>query len=398
MRPTKALGLRLTSATVGITYLFPTAACAQPETEEKSKPAITLEAVYTADLWQNTRGGLRRDNVYLDNLDLVATVDAEQALGLAGTNITVSGLYNNRNTLSDTIIGDAQVICNIDTDGSLRLYEAWVEHDFGSGAIKGGLIDLNSEFDVNETGALFVSSSHGIGPDFSQIGDNGPSIFPIPGLAALAKVNVSSKFKLRAGIFEGIPGDVDRPRRTAVRLDRNEGHLLVGEAEWQPWQDARIVLGFRRLSSRDANLSDPSSGPRRAQIGGHALIEGPIAQVGEGTLRGFARIGLADPDAHDIAQFFGAGMAFSGPLLGGEQHREQLGLAIGVIRNSTRFSLEQAVVGSPVDRREAAIELTYRIQATPWLALQPDVQYIVNPGTNPTLRDALAVGLRLELS
>jgi porin len=152
------------------------------------------------------------------------------------------------------------------------------------------------------------------------------------------------------------------------------------------------------LSSRDADPLDPASTPRKEQFGGYALIEGPIATVGTGTIRGFARLGFADPDAHDIAQFSGAGLVYSGPILGSEKQQEQLGMAVGLIRNSEPFRLDQAAAGSAVDRHEAAIELTYRVQATPWLALQPDVQYIINPGTNPALKNALAVGLRLEVS
>jgi porin len=33
-----------------------------------------------------------------------------------------------------------------------------------------------------------------------------------------------------------------------------------------------------------------------------------------------------------------------------------------------------------------------------WLTLQPDLQYIVNPGLEPALRDAMVLGLRFELA
>ncbi|MDY6947997.1 MAG: carbohydrate porin, partial [Pseudomonadota bacterium] len=52
---------------------------------------------------------------------------------------------------------------------------------------------------------------------------------------------------------------------------------------------------------------------------------------------------------------------------------------------------------STLERHESAIELTYRVQARSWLALQPDLQYIINPGTDPALEDAWVVGLRFEL-
>jgi porin len=51
-----------------------------------------------------------------------------------------------------------------------------------------------------------------------------------------------------------------------------------------------------------------------------------------------------------------------------------------------------------VDDAEVAIELSYRAQITPWLALQPDLQYIVNPGFDGSVDDALAIGVRAEIA
>jgi porin len=34
----------------------------------------------------------------------------------------------------------------------------------------------------------------------------------------------------------------------------------------------------------------------------------------------------------------------------------------------------------PARGTEELLELTYQAQATPWLQLQPDIQYVINPG------------------
>jgi len=49
------------------------------------------------------------------------------------------------------------------------------------------------------------------------------------------------------------------------------------------------------------------------------------------------------------------------------------------------------------DSRETSIELTYRAPITGWLTLQPDIQYIINPGLDPALDNALVISLRFEL-
>jgi len=47
---------------------------------------------------------------------------------------------------------------------------------------------------------------------------------------------------------------------------------------------------------------------------------------------------------------------------------------------------------------ETALEITYRAKITPWLAIQPTVQRIVNPGHDPALGDALIAGARFEIA
>ena len=357
-----------------------------------------IEATYTGDVWRNVSGGLRRDGTYLDNIDVIATLDAERAFDWSGTTILVSGLHNNRSTLSDRIVGDIQTVSNIDTDGATRLYEAWIERVFDAGAMKLGLMDLNSELDVNETGALFVNSSHGIGPDFSQVGENGPAIFPITGLGLLTRVNFGERAELRTAIFEGTVGDVDHPRRTTVDVESDEGTLIVAELTFRPTAESRSILGLWRHNGRTSDLEDPELQHRDDSLGLYALAEGTLIHAGEHALNGFVRLGFADADVHQIARYQGAGLVWSGPLLAGSEREEQLGLAVAVITNGNTFRRVQAELGSNFERHETAIELTYRVQALPWLALQPDVHYILNPGTDPALDNAWVVGLRFELS
>ena len=58
-----------------------------------------------------------------------------------------------------------------------------------------------------------------------------------------------------------------------------------------------------------------------------------------------------------------------------------------------RAYLERRVKGV-----EVALEGTYLIQLTPWLAMQPDVQYVLHPNTDPAISNALVAVLRFELS
>ena len=389
----RTVGVSALAAAIGWPIL---AAGSEMQTPDASPFAV--EAAYTGEAWRNVSGGLRRDGTYLDNIDVIATLDADRAFGWNGTTILVSALHNNRSTLSDRIVGDTQAVSNIDTDGATRLYEAWVERVFDSGAMKLGLIDLNSEFDVNETGALFVNSSHGIGPDFSQIGENGPAIFPITGFGLVTRLDFSERTALRVAAFEATVGDPNHPRRTTLDLETDEGALLVAELTFRPTESSRSMVGVWRHDGRTTDLADPEFQHKDESVGLYALAEGTLLRTGEHALSGFIRLGFADAHVHQIARYQGAGLVWSGPLFAGSEREEQLGIALASITNGNTFRRVQAELGSDFERQETAIELTYRVQALPWLALQPDVQYVINPGTDPTLDNAWVVGLRFELS
>jgi porin len=51
-----------------------------------------------------------------------------------------------------------------------------------------------------------------------------------------------------------------------------------------------------------------------------------------------------------------------------------------------------------VQRYELALEWTYMIQVAPWLQVQPDIQYIINPGGTGRIKDPLVLGFQLVLS
>ncbi len=90
------------------------------------------------------------------------------------------------------------------------------------------------------------------------------------------------------------------------------------------------------------------------------------------------------------------GLVFSGlfPAL----ENDELGLAVAVARNGSHFLDLQRQDVVPVTGTETTLELTYLLQIGKHLALQPDVQYVMRPGTDPMRKNALAAALRFELS
>ncbi len=364
-------------------------------------PALVLDAAYTGEIWGNTRGGLRRDARYLDNLDLQATLDAEAAFGWTGASFFVYGLYDNGRPFSDGVVGDAQVVSNIETGvRAIRLYEAWWEQKIGDSSLRLGLYDLNSEFDAGELRGLFINSAHGIGPDYSQSGLNGPSIFPSTSLALRVDHHFTPEWFVRAAVLDAVPNDPDHPARTTIRLG-NDGALLAAEAGYHDGP-AQYYAGYWRYTESFDELArtDDDGDPRsnRSNQGAYLMASAPlIREPGDESqgLAAFARWGIANARINPFSQHVSAGITYTGPIPG--RNEDVLGIAVASALNGDTIRHLQSSLDEPVDRHETNLELTYRAPITDWLTLQPDVQWIVNPGTNRSLENAIAIGLRFEL-
>jgi len=353
------------------------------------------QAVYTGEVMRNVDGGLRRATRYLDNLDLTAAYQTEWFGEQA--DVFVYGLYNNAATFSENVVGDLQTISNIDNSQNFRLYEAWVAQHFasGRGSLKAGLIDLNAEFDAIDTGALFILSSHGIAPDFSQSGENGPSIFPVTSLAARIDYTLNARWLLRAGVFDAVPGDPAHPARNAISL--NDGALWVAEANRTGSGGTRVAVGAWGYTVGSERLLAPGDARDRNR-GVYAFVDAPLLrEAGDDAqgLNGFVRVGAARESVNQTGRYLGVGLVYTGLLAG--RDADQLGLALASAFNGKDFKRARRAAGLPVDTGEFNLELSYRMPLTEWLTLQPDLQYVINTGALGELKNALVAGLRFEI-
>jgi len=369
---------------------------ARPQLTEADGGPIDLSVVYTFDVWRNASGGRRRGWRYLDNLDVILAVDAERAFGWNGTTIFIYGLYNNGSSLTDELVGDLQTVSNIDAGAqAARLYEAWVEQRFASdrASVKVGLYDLNSEFDTNNSNALFINSSHGIGPDLSQTGRNGPSIFPVTALAVRADYRLGDAWLVRAAVLDGVPGNPDRPKRTAIRLGDGDGALLVSEVEYRD-SSMKAAAGYWRYTARFDDLATGRA--RRGNDGVYVMVERRLMREGDSDqgLSGWLRLGFADSGHNVITRFYGAGLVRTGAILNRDE--DQFGIAVAWAEISAPYRRVMRNAGTPAVRNEVNIEITYRAALTPWLIVQPDLQYTINPGADPARRNAKSLGVRFE--
>ncbi|MEO8445077.1 MAG: carbohydrate porin, partial [Gammaproteobacteria bacterium] len=138
--------------------------------------------------------------------------------------------------------------------------------------------------------------------------------------------------------------------------------------------------------------------PRReaGNDGWYAIADRTLWSDGGRTAAGFLRVGQADERYNGFDGYLGAGGSLSGFVPG--RPDDTVGLGMAMAFTGSEYRAARALEGAGTDRHEASLEITYRAPLTSWLTIQPDIQYVINPGTDPALDNALVVILRFELS
>jgi porin len=353
---------------------------------------IELSATNISDVLGNVRGGLKRGARLLDKADVTATFLGDDH-GVPGFTFFLDGQITDATNFSGALVGDAQTISNIDGPAGGRLVSAWVAREFdGIGGLKAGVVDLNTEFDVQSTAALFLNAAFGIGPDFSQSGLNGPSIFPSTGLGLVGWWLPGGHWQLKAGIFEDTPGDPMHPGRTHFAFTREEGALVVAEVRNQITPDTVLgVGGWRYTASFDA--IDPVRGRLSGNSGIYAIADALLYAAPEGDeagLRGWLRVGFADDRINAINTTVNGGFVYTAPF---GRMADQVGLSFA----HARFGDAARQAGS-LGPAETTLEATYSFNINSHLTVQPDMQYVMSPGGDPGIGDALVLGSRVIAS
>jgi porin len=362
---------------------------------------ITAYMAYVGDVQSNVSGGVERGTRALDNLDLAATFDGEKLLGVEGLSATLHLINNNGGRPNGDLVGSAGGVNNHEVPRATgKLYEAYLQQNYYDDRLSflAGLYDMNTEFYVTDASSLFLQPSAGTGTDIAQSGRNGPSIFPFTAVGARVRVNPTKETYFQVAALDGVAGKVGYLSGTHVSLNRNDGLLMIGEGGYV-LGDNKIGVGgwyYTKPSDDFIRISALGTPEKEHQRGAYVLGQHALYSESEGQgLVALAHIGIADSDVSRFDYAWYAGVVYTGLIPTRDAGR--LGLALSSAHNGDAFYEAARASGAAVERAETVAELTYSDNITPWMALQPDVQYIMNPNTDPSLDDALVVAARVTI-
>ncbi len=346
---------------------------------------IDTNVVLTTEADSVVSGGLNRGVSGLSNLDLTAHWQGDNGWEAFGY---VLGDFGD--DFSANRVGDVQVTSNIDSVDGWRLFEAYGKKSWGDkGSVMAGLINLNAMFDVQDVGSVFFNASHGIGIDYSQ---SGPSIFPISALGVVGEWQITPHQALRAGLFDGVPGNPYDDRAFAyIKLSAEEGAHYAGEYQYD-FDGGFVKLGAWANTARLDRLD--GSGTSRGNNGAYGQVGFTLTREGSSDdqgLKGWVRAGVANDTLMTIDHYAGGGVVYTGAFKGRDSDQTGLAVAVAHFGAPYRASVDEDLIS------EVTWEAIYRYDLNDRVSLQPDLQYVQHPSGRSDIDNALVLQLRVKV-
>jgi porin len=413
-----------------------------------SKWGIDFYATETSEVLGNATGGIRQGADYDGLLQLDLQLDTQRALGWQGGTFNVSALQIHGRNLSADNLDTLQTASGIEADRSTRLWELWYQQQFGDEDtfdIRIGQQSLDQEFMVSQHALVFVNTMFGwpAVPSYDMPG-GGPA-YPLSALGVRLKGRPTDSLTVLGGLFNGNPapndalGDPQKADASGTRFPLDGGALAIVELQYsypaegamvypnQPQPLAgvyKVGLWYDTDSFADQEIdnagrslaSSQSTGIPRSHRGDYAfyaVMDQMIWRDPNDDDRNwnffFRPMGTPLADRNLIDFSMNAGFVMHEPIL--LRDDDNFGIGMGYVHVSNRAADLDRDTGIfsgryyPIRSGETFIEVTYQYELTPWCQLQPDFQYVFNPGggvPNPTehgaaVRDEAVFGLRVNI-
>ena len=379
---------------------------------------VSFPFTYTGEVFGNLSGGYKQGTVYEGLVKVGIQLDLDKLAGWKGATILVNGLYPQCGGITNYYVHDFNGVSNIDSFNSPRLNELWIQQNFDSDkfSIRIGQIAADTEFFISTGASLFINSAFGVVPPVSKNID--APVYPLAAPGVRVRISPNDSLFAQFAAFTGSSGDPATNNRYGTRFFNNStGVLLMGEIGYTlnppPKADESQESGAKSQITPERPLSGTykiggvydtatfdnldGNGNQDGDYAFYAIADQEIwhepGDPDQG-LRIFGRIGASPSDRSTVSFYFDAGLNYQGLLP--SRDKDIFGIGVSYTKISNELLDDN---GSPVEsHHETIIEATYQAVVTNWLSVQPDFQYIFNPGATGRQQDAVVAGLRFTVN
>lgn len=346
-------------------------------------------AVLAAEVFGNVDGGLKTGFSAPGVLDFGVDLDLEKLAGWTGGGFTATAFAAYGNGGTDNLTGAANPASGLFTNTHFNAFNIFLSQSLADERIyiKAGQLAADDDFMASDSANLLLNSAFGALPTASA--NMAAPSYPLAAPGVFIRVTPDEIFSVHGGIYAGDAGPVESGNHG---FDWRTG----GAAGWVSFAEADFTygcgvakLGGYYHSGEFENYRNGISVDGLGTIYGivdHRFIESGAGRPG---LAGFVRASFAPQDERaTVSQYYDAGFAWSGIFKADDA------LALGV--GHTIFGDDYIDANPGVTSAETTIELTYRMTVFDGWAVQPDLQYVMDP--HFARNNALVLGMRTELS
>lgn len=343
------------------------------------------------EVTRNFTGGISCGTNFNGRLGVSMGMDTEKAGWWEGGYLFFQAFAVYSGNPSANEIGDIQPISRIEATDRIGLFEFWYRQDMGPVQLLIGQHDMNAAFGVNKFANALINTSFGMYP---SIGLQTPfSIYPASTSAVVAKVKVSPVIVLQAAVYDGKPLSYEENPYN-VKRDWNLLDEIFSTAEVTFFSGLEGQLPgaykaglFYHNGSYNSLVSEETV---KASLGGYISMQEYLIKGKSKNLGAFLQIGSAKGDGNLLDLYASGGINCQGIF----KRKEDI-LSIGIAHSSINNDLAEN--NAAITLHRTLLETNYQLKINENFSLQPDLQYIINPGAQSSLYNTFIGIIRFSI-
>lgn len=358
------------------------------------KPSLS----YATDLMASVAGGQHRGQAYAGQLSIDVSADLGKLAGLKGLTFDVATDWASGTDLSQDI-GNTFTVAQYFEGTGVRLSNMYLQQSLFDGRVdvKAGRFSTGADFLTSPIDFSFVNEA--LNPILLAVQENVPSVTAYPNTTWGGRVlaRPAAAWSLSAGAFYSDPTlDQVTANGTEFGIKSSAGYFLIGEAGYfvnsergAPGLPGRYRVGAYYDSNQYAFLDKP--GRQTGNYGVYVMGEQMVfREGGPGSAIGLSLFGALiygpQESINPMPWFASAGASYQGLVPGRDRDTAAFAVYYG------GFSRDL-----PGQTYELVLEWTYAIAVGRRLTVQPDVQYVINPGGVSSIGNAVVLGVQLAI-
>lgn len=377
---------------------------------ELNEQGIRFSGDYSGETVYNADGGKKRSARYSQNLKLGVQFDLSRLYGLDNGGLVQITLNDRRgNDGSGDLVGNRLPVQENYGGLYTRLTELSYERNLSPALnLKLGYMAMGNDVGGLDSGILCNFMNAGFcGHPLNMSGGSGWTNYPNAHLGARVKYSFVPDWQLRIAAFNVDPeSNGNSSRAWHLTPKHTTGTVVPIELIYRPRGEfpGEYKLGWYYDSSDAQRIGSDKQVSGRS--GHYLLVDQAVwsdaASQGR-SLHLFGQASAASSAASPFTRWYGAGVVLYKPFDGRPKDSLALGYGRAVPNPRSREVQENTALANGqdypnLDSGEQLIELSYGYQATPWLTLRPDLQYIIEPGafSAQEIDNALVLGLQVK--